>query len=65
MKKTFGLNRFGDASKFYEGSCKEQSESSKFKNRVDHAVCFENQGRRAALVLSKMSQQVCEGTGCV
>lgn len=51
-QKTFALNGFPDARKFYEGSYIEQSERSKFEMSLTTWPVFENQGSRAALVLS-------------
>jgi hypothetical protein len=64
-QKTFALNRFRDARKFYLGSYIEQSERSKFKISLTTWPASRIKGVVQRWCSATVSQKVCEGTGCV
>jgi hypothetical protein len=64
-QKTFALNGFPDARKFYEGSYIEQSERSKFEMSLTTWPVSRIKGAVQPWCSATVSQMVCEGTGCV
>jgi len=64
-QKTFGLNRFRDARKFYLGGYLEQSERSKFRISLTTWRASRIKGVVRRWCSATANQNVCEGTGCI